>query len=146
MQYTIDIDPIILQKAQLYAQEKGIDFNKYVEKQLIPSRAQGTKKTLVALLGVIVGILALFVFVASLLPFLGEIAFVGGVVVILLSGVGLYFAFIYGLAKGVLILSLLASVAATGISIKKFIDYHQNYTSENHYRGSSHELWWGDDD
>ena len=146
MQYTIDIDPIILQKAQLYAQEKGIDFNKYVEKQLIPSRAQATKKTLVALLGVIVGILALFVFVASLLPFLGEIAFVGGVVVILLSGVGLYFAFIYGLAKGVLILSLLASVAATGISIKKFIDYHQNYTSENHYRGSSHELWWGDDD
>ena len=108
MQYTIDIDPIIFQKAQLYAQEKGIDFNKYVEKQLNPSRAQGTKKTLVALLGVIVGILALFVFVASLLPFLGEIAFVGGVVVILLSGVGLYFAFIYGLAKGVLILSLLA--------------------------------------
>ena len=146
MQYTIDIDPIILQKAQLYAQEKGIDFNKYVEKQLIPSRAQGTKKTLVALLGVIVGILALFVFVASLLPFLGEIAFVGGAVVILLSGVGLYFAFIYGLAKGVLILSLLASVAATGISIKKFIDYNQNNTSENHYRGSSHELWWGDDD
>ena len=146
MQYTIDIDPIILQKAQLYAQKKGIDFNKYVEQQLTPSRAQGTKKTLVALLGVIVGILALFVFIASLLPFLGEIAFVGGVVVILLSGVGLYFAFIYGLAKGVLILSLLASVAATGISIKKFIDYHQNYTSENHYRGSSHELWWGDDD
>ena len=146
MQYTIDIDPIILQKAQLYAQEKGIDFNKYVEKQLTPSRAQRSKKTLVGLLGVIVGILALFVFVASLLPLLGEIAFVGGVVVILLSGVGLYFAFIYGLAKGVLILSLLASVAATGISIKKFIDYHQNYTSENHYRGSSHELWWGDDD
>ena len=108
MQYTIDIDPIIFQKAQLYAQEKGIDFNKYVEKQLTPSRAQGTKKTLVALLGVIVGILALFVFVASLLPFLGEIAFVGGAVVILLSGVGLYFAFIYGLAKGILILSLLA--------------------------------------
>ena len=56
MQYTIDIDPIIFQKAQLYAQEKGIDFNKYVEKQLTPSRAQGTKKTLVALLGVIVGL------------------------------------------------------------------------------------------
>lgn len=146
MQYTIDIDPIILQKAQLYAQEKGIDFNKYVEKQLTPSRAQGTKKTLVALLGVIVGILALFVFVASLLPFLGEIAFVGGIVVILLSGVGLYFAFIYGLAKGVLILSLLASVAATGISIKKFIDYHQNYTSEDDYRGSTHGHWRGDDD
>ena len=29
MQYTIDIDPIILQKAQLYAQDKGIDFNQY---------------------------------------------------------------------------------------------------------------------
>ena len=146
MQYTIDIDPIILQKAQLYAQEKGIDFNKYVEKQLNPSRAQGTKKTLVGLLGVIVGILALFVFVASLLPFLGEIAFVGGVIVILLSGVGLYFAFIYGLAKGVLILSLLASVAATGISIKKFIDYNQNNTSETHHGESSHGHWWGDDD
>ena len=118
MQYTIDIDPIIFQKAQLYAQEKGIDFNKYVEKQLTPSRAQGTKKTLVALLGVIVGILALFVFVASLLPFLGEI----------------------------LILSLLASVAATGISIKKFIDYNQNNTSENHHSESSHGHWWGDDD
>ena len=146
MQYTIDIDPIILQKAQLYAQEKGIDFNKYVEKQLTPSRAQGSKKTLVGLLGVIVGILALFVFVASLLPLLGEIAFVGGVVVILLSGVGLYFAFIYGLAKGILILSLLASVAATGISIKKFIDYNQNNTSENHHSESSHGHWWGDDD
>ena len=119
MQYTIDIDPIIFQKAQLYAQEKGIDFNKYVEKQLTPSRAQGTKKTLVALLGVIV---------------------------ILLSGVGLYFAFIYGLAKGVLILSLLASVAATGISIKKFIDYNQNNTSENHHSESSHGHWRGDDD
>lgn len=146
MQYTIDIDPIILQKAQLYAQEKGIDFNKYVEKQLPPSRAQGSKKTLVGLLGVIVGILALFVFVASLLPLLGEIAFVGGVIVILLSGVGLYFAFIYGLAKGALILSLLASVAATGISIKKFIDYNQNNTSENHHSESSHGHWWGDDD
>ena len=145
MQYTIDIDPIIFQKAQLYAQEKGIDFNKYVEKQQTP-RTQGTKKTLVALLGVIVGILALFVFVASLLPFLGEIAFVGGAVVILLSGVGLYFAFIYGLAKGVLILSLLASVAATGISIKKFIDYNQNNTSENHHSESSHGHRWGDDD
>ena len=143
MQYTIDIDPIIFQKAQLYAQEKGIDFNKYVEKQLTPSRAQGTKKTLVALLGVIVGILALFV---SLLPFLGEIAFIGGAVVILLSGVGLYFAFIYGLAKGILILSLLASVAATGISIKKFIDYNQNNTSENHHSESSHGHSWGDDD
>ena len=121
MQYTIDIDPIIFQKAQLYAQEKGIDFNKYVEKQLTPSRAQGTKKTLVALLGVIVGILALFVFVASL-------------------------AFIYGLAKGVLILSLLASVAATGISIKKFIDYNQNNTSESHHSESSHGHWRGDDD
>ena len=130
MQYTIDIDPIIFQKAQLYAQEKGIDFNKYVEKQLTPSRAQGTKKTLVA----------------PLLPFLGEIAFVGGAVVILLSGVGLYFAFIYGLAKGVLILSLLASVAATGISIKKFIDYNQNNTSENHHSESSHGHRWGDDD
>ena len=146
MQYTIDIDPIIFQKAQLYAQEKGIDFNKYVEKQLTPSRAQGSKKNLVGLLGVIVGILALFVFVASLLPLLGEIAFVGGVIVILLSGVGLYFAFIYGLAKGILILSLLASVAATGISIKKFIDYNQNNTSETHHGESSHGHWWGDDD
>jgi len=146
MQYTIDIDPIILQKAQLYAQEKGIDFNKYVEKQLTPSRAQGSKKTLVGLLGVIVGILALFVFVASLLPLLGEIAFVGGVVVILLSGVGLYFAFIYGLAKGVLILSLLAFVAATWVFIKKFIDYNQNNTSETHHGESSHGHWWGDDD
>ena len=27
MQYTIDIDPIIFEKTQLYAQEKGIDFN-----------------------------------------------------------------------------------------------------------------------
>ena len=146
MQYTIDIDPIIFQKAQLYAQEKGIEFNKYVEKQLTLSRAQGTKKTLVALLGVIVGILALFVFVASLLPFLGEIAFVGGAVVSLLSGVGLYFAFIYGLAKGILIFSLLASVAAKGISIKKFIDYNQNNTSESHHSESSHGHWRGDDD
>ena len=75
MQYTIDIDPIILQKAQLYAQEKGIDFNKYVEKQLTPSRAQGTKKTLVALLGVIVGILALFVFCSLSIAFLRRNSF-----------------------------------------------------------------------
>ena len=46
MQYTIDIDPIILQKAQLYAQEKGLDFNKYVEKQLTPSRAKARRKPL----------------------------------------------------------------------------------------------------
>ncbi len=111
-------------------------------------RPQSVKRTIINLLGVITLVLAIFVVVASFIPMIGEIAFVGGAVVILLASIGLYFAVIYGIGKALLIASLSLSMAGTGISIKKFIDYNEAHASEIHSGGSSggHHHSWGDDD
>ena len=101
-------------------------------------RSQSVKKTIINLLGVITLVLAIFVL----------IAFIGGAAVILLAAIGLYFAAIYGIGKALLIASLSLSMAGTGISIKKFIDYNEAHASEIHSGGSSggHHHSWGDDD
>jgi len=111
-------------------------------------RSQSAKKTIINLLGVITLVLAIFVLIASFIPMIGEIAFIGGAAVILLAAIGLYFAAIYGIGKALLIASLSLSMAGTGISIKKFIDYNEAHASEIHSGGSSggHHHSWGDDD
>ena len=111
-------------------------------------RSQSAKKTIINLLGVITLVLAIFVLIASFIPMIGEIAFIGGAVVILLAAIGLYFAAIYGIGKALLIAALSLSMAGTGISIKKFIDYHDAHASEIHSGGSGggHHHSWGDDD
>ena len=111
-------------------------------------RPQSVKRTIINLLGVITLVLAIFVVVASFIPMIGEIAFVGGAVVILLASIGLYFAVIYGIGKVLLIVALSLSIAGTGISVKKFIDYQKAHASEIHSGGSSgdHHHSWGDDD
>ena len=48
-------------------------------------RPQSVKKTIINLLGVITLVLAIFVLIASFIPIIGEIAFIGGAVVILLA-------------------------------------------------------------
>ena len=108
-------------------------------------RSQSVKKTIINLLGVIT---LIFVLIASFIPMIGEIAFIGGAVVILLAAIGLYFAAIYGIGKALLIAALSLSIAGTAISVKKFIDYHDAHASEIHSGGSSggHHHSWGDDD
>lgn len=80
---------------------------------------------------------------------IGEIAFIGGAAVILLAAIGLYFAaIIYGIGKALLIASLSLSMAGTGISIKKFIDYNEAHASEIHsaVQVVVTTMLWGDDD
>ena len=112
-------------------------------------RSQSVKRTIINLLGVITLVLAIFVLIASFIPMIGEIAFVGGAVVILLASIGLYFAVIYGIGKVLLIVALSLSIAGTGISVKKFIDYQKAHASEIHSGGSGggfHHSWGDDDD